>query len=51
MPIDMVLYDADALEIERQVRIEADDRYFSTLSAGWSKCLRESVAKLPVFEA
>ncbi len=50
MPIDMVLYNVDTLKIERQTRIEADDRYFNKLSSGWSKYLRDAVAKLPEFD-
>ncbi len=50
MPIDMVLYNTNTLKIERQTRIEADDRYFNKLSSGWSKYLRDAVAKLPEFD-
>ena len=44
MPLDMVIYERDSLDIRRQKRFEEDDAYFRNLSADWSQALREEFA-------
>lgn len=50
MPIDMLLYEADTMRIDRTRRIEQDDAYFSMLSAAWSEALREAFANIEPFD-
>ena len=50
MPIDMLLYNRDTLEVSRQTRIEQDDEYFRQLSSGWSDALRDAFSHLPPFD-
>ena len=42
MPIDLLMYERDSLEISYQRRIGANDPYFEKLSKGWSGALREA---------
>lgn len=41
-PIDVLLYRTDALEIGHRTSLEADDPYFSALSAKWSESLNRA---------
>ena len=50
MPIDMVLYRKDTLEVTDRRRIGEDDEYFRNLSAAWSDALREAFAKIDSME-
>jgi putative proteasome-type protease len=50
MPIDVLVYDRDSLEVRRERRIEADDDYFKNLSSAWSNALREAFAKIDEFK-
>lgn len=50
MPIDMLLYNTDTLEVTRQTRIEQDDPYFHALSTGWSDALRDAFSKMDPFD-
>ena len=50
MPIDMLLYRKDTLEVTDRRRIEEDDEYFRNLSAAWSDALREAFAKIDPME-
>lgn len=49
MPIDIVLYERDSLELRREVRIYQDNEYFKKLSAAWSEALREAFTKIEEF--
>lgn len=49
MPIDILLYERDSLDIRRERRIGQDDEYFRKLSQGWSEALREAFAKIEEF--
>lgn len=40
LPIDLLIYERDCLDVRRQKRIEQDDEYFRKLSAAWSDALR-----------
>jgi len=42
MPIDLLMYERDKLEITYQRRIQQSDPYFQKLSKGWSGALREA---------
>jgi putative proteasome-type protease len=46
LPIDILIYERDSLDVRRQKRIEQDDAYFRMLSAAWSEALRAAFAKI-----
>ena len=50
MPIDMVVYNTDNLNIDRVRRIEQDDPYFRSISAKWSEALRTAVETIEEFD-
>jgi putative proteasome-type protease len=50
MPIDILLYERDSLDIRRSKRIEQDDLYFKQLSSAWSDALRQAFAKIEEFK-
>src|SRR5262249_55513415 len=50
MPIDMLIYERDTLDVRREKRIEQDDEYFRKLSTAWSEALRTAVAKMEEFK-
>ena len=47
MPIDLLCYQRDTLEVRMRRRFEHNDAYFSALSHAWSRGIREVFAKLP----
>jgi putative proteasome-type protease len=47
MPIDLVCYERDSLEIRMRRRFEKGDAYFTTLSAEWSEGVRKVFRDLP----
>lgn len=47
MPIDLLCYDRDSLQVRRRRRFEHHDPYFDALSKAWSEGTREVFAKLP----
>jgi putative proteasome-type protease len=47
MPIDMVCYQRDALEVRMRRRFDQGDAYFNTLSKGWSEGVRTVFSQLP----
>jgi len=47
MPIDLLCYQRDTLEVRMRRRFEHNDAYFSALSHAWSRGLREVFSKLP----
>jgi putative proteasome-type protease len=49
MPIDILLYERDSLDLKRQKRIFQDDAYFKSLSAAWSEALRAAFTKIEEF--
>jgi len=49
MPIDIVLYERDSLDLRRQKRIGQDDEYFKKLSAAWSDALRSAFTTIEEF--
>jgi putative proteasome-type protease len=50
MPIDILVYERDSLDVRREKRIEADDEYFRNLSSAWSDALRHAFAKIDEFK-
>ena len=50
LPIDLLIYERDSLDVRRQKRIEQDDEYFRKLSAAWSDALRTAFAKIEEFK-
>ena len=50
LPIDLLIYERDSLDVRREKRIEQDDEYFRKLSSAWSETLRSSFAKIEEFK-
>jgi putative proteasome-type protease len=50
LPIDLLIYERDSLDVRREKRIEADDEYFRKVSSAWSDALRSSFAKIEEFK-
>jgi len=47
MPIDLVCYERDSLEIRKRRRFNEGDTYFTALSADWSEGVRKVFRELP----
>jgi putative proteasome-type protease len=47
MPIDMVCYQRDTLDVRMRRRFDQGDPYFDTLSKGWSEGVRAVFGQLP----
>jgi putative proteasome-type protease len=47
LPIDLVVYESDALRIKLQKRIEESDPYFQMIHTQWGEGLRRVFAQLP----
>ena len=50
LPIDLVIYEKDALDVEKEMRISADDDYFSRMSNAWSEALRHAFSTIEEFK-
>ena len=50
MPIDILVYERDSLDVKREKRIAQDDGYFKNLSSAWSEALRQAFAKIDEFK-
>ena len=50
MPIDILVYETDSLDVRREKRIGADDEYFRKLSQSWSDALRQAFIKIDEFK-
>jgi putative proteasome-type protease len=50
MPIDLLVYERDSLEVPQIRRIDKDDEYFRRLSKGWSDALRAAVERMEEFK-
>lgn len=50
LPIDLVVYERDAFNIRREMRIGADDEYFRRLSNAWSEALRHAFSTIEEFK-
>jgi len=49
MPLDLLIYERDTLDVTWERRIGADDEYFRKLSGAWSDALRQAFAKSEEF--
>lgn len=47
MPLDLQTYEADGFTVKSEVRIEADNDYYRTVSDGWGDALRKALDSLP----
>jgi putative proteasome-type protease len=47
MPIDLVCYERDSLEVRKRSRFNEGDAYFTALSAEWSEGVRKVFQELP----
>jgi putative proteasome-type protease len=47
MPIDLLCYEIDSLEVQKRRRFDEDDDYFNALSRKWSEGTREVFRQLP----
>jgi putative proteasome-type protease len=47
MPIDLICYERDSLEVRKRCRFEEGDPYFGALSKQWSDGVREVFKRLP----
>ena len=47
MPIDLICYERDSLEVRLRRRFEEEDAYFTALSKQWSEGLRQAFSRLP----
>lgn len=50
MPIDLLLYERDTLDVRRLHRIEQDDEYYHRLSNQWADALRKAVSAIDEFK-
>ncbi|MBW8711311.1 MAG: hypothetical protein JF631_09760 [Mycobacterium sp.] len=48
LPIDLLCYERDALQVGMRRRLEHHDPYFDELSKAWSEGIREVFSELPV---
>ena len=49
LPLDLQVYENDSFAVAQEKRIEADDPYFSLISAGWGDALKQAFLSLPNF--
>lgn len=49
LPLDLQIYEGDSLNSRDQIRIEADDAYFQSVSDGWGEALRGALTQLPSY--
>jgi putative proteasome-type protease len=47
MPLDLMVIERDRFEPVHQRRIEAEDPYYRSISAGWSEALKLAFESLP----
>ena len=47
MPIDLICYERDSLEVQKRRRFDNGDPYFTTLSHEWSEGTRQVFRQLP----
>lgn len=50
MPIDLICYARDSLEVKMRRRFDEEDAYFRTISKQWSEGLRQAFSRLPDLE-
>ena len=47
MPIDLICYERDSLEVQRRRRFDEGDPYFTALSKEWGEGVRQVFRHLP----
>jgi putative proteasome-type protease len=47
MPIDLLCYEKDTLQVRRRRRFDQGDAYFTALSQEWSEGVRKVFTQLP----
>jgi putative proteasome-type protease len=47
MPIDLICYERDSLEVRMRRRFDEEDAYFRALSKQWSEGTRQVFSRLP----
>ncbi|MEQ8559820.1 MAG: proteasome-type protease [Henriciella sp.] len=50
LPLDLLLYETDSLEVKAERRIEEDDPYFNVISDNWGEALKAAFASLPDYK-
>jgi putative proteasome-type protease len=50
MPIDLLLYERDTLDVRRVRRIAENDDYYRKLSNQWAEALRVAVASIDEYK-
>ncbi len=50
LPLDMLFYNDDSLNVALRKRIAVDDPYYRAISEGWSNALKAAFERLPPFE-
>jgi putative proteasome-type protease len=50
LPIDILVYERDSLDVRRERRIGPDDEYFRKMSSSWSEALRQAFGKIEEFK-
>jgi len=50
LPIDLLIYERDSLDVRREKRIEQENAYFRKLSSAWSEALRSAFARIEEFQ-
>ena len=50
LPLDLLLYETDSLDILKKTRIEEDDPYYSLISDNWGEALKTAFASLPQYK-
>jgi len=51
LPLDLLFYEKDTLQVGMQKRISNDDPYYRAISEGWSSALKAAFKNLPDFQA
>lgn len=51
LPLDLMFYNKDSLDVTYSHRFEEDDPYYQTISKGWGDALRQAFDTLPDFKA
>jgi putative proteasome-type protease len=50
LPLDLLLYEKDSLDIMAERRIEEDDPYYNLISANWGEALKFAFGSLPDYK-
>ena len=50
LPLDLLLYETDSLDILKKTRIEEDDPYYNLISDNWGEALKSAFGSLPHYE-